>query len=172
MSESLFYPSLAQRKFLHIHWFNKILWMEIEFCMKGDKLRVANKVKQSRYRPGVAQSVPVVSLTHRPHLPSGNPPGTHFCQRLSRPQGHSAIGRIMSLKNSNDTIQDRTSDLPICSTAPQPLCHRGTPANKNDDYYNYDDKVTLTLWHWNWTFKQQHIIYVKCEYFTNQNVTL
>ena len=21
----------------------------------------------------------VVSLTHRPHLPPGNPPGTHFC---------------------------------------------------------------------------------------------
>ena len=45
----------------------------------------------------------VVSLTHRPHLPPGNSPGTHFCQRLSRPQGHSAIGRIMSLKNSKDT---------------------------------------------------------------------
>jgi len=24
----------------------------------------------------------VVSLTHRPHLPPGNPPGTHFCYRL------------------------------------------------------------------------------------------
>jgi len=46
----------------------------------------------------------VVSLTHRPPLPPGNDPGTHFCQRLSRPQGHSAIGRIMSMKNSNDTI--------------------------------------------------------------------
>jgi len=42
----------------------------------------------------------VVSLTHRPPLPPGNTPGTHFCQRLSRPQGHSAIGRIfMSMKN-------------------------------------------------------------------------
>ena len=53
----------------------------------------------------------VVSLTHRPHLPPGNSPGTHFCQRLSRPQGHSAIGRIMSMKNSNHTIWNRTSDL-------------------------------------------------------------
>ena len=65
----------------------------------------------------------VVSLTHRPHLPPVNPPGTHFCQRLSRPQGHSAIGRIMSMKNSNDTNWDRTSDLPIfdiriCSVDP------------------------------------------------------
>ena len=37
----------------------------------------------------------VVSLTHRPPLPPGNAPGTHFCQRPSRPQGHSAIGRIL-----------------------------------------------------------------------------
>jgi hypothetical protein len=36
----------------------------------------------------------VVSLTHRPHLPPGNSPGTHFCYRLSRLQGHSAIRRI------------------------------------------------------------------------------
>ena len=34
----------------------------------------------------------VVSLTHRPPLRPGNAPGTHFCLRLSRPQGHSAIG--------------------------------------------------------------------------------
>jgi len=26
----------------------------------------------------------------------GNTPGTHFCLRLSRPQGHSAAGRIVS----------------------------------------------------------------------------
>jgi len=36
-----------------------------------------------------------VSLTHRPPLPPGNTPGTHFCYRLSRPQGHSAIERIL-----------------------------------------------------------------------------
>ena len=67
----------------------------------------------------------VVSLTHRPHLPPGYPPSTHFCQRLSRHQGHSVIGRIMSMKNSNDTFWIWTSDLLICSTAPEPLCHRG-----------------------------------------------
>ena len=27
--------------------------------------------------------------------PPGNTPGTHFCYKLSRPQGHSAIGRIL-----------------------------------------------------------------------------
>jgi hypothetical protein len=96
--------------------------------------------KQSCYMPGVAQRVPwklrfpdymtmaheggkVVSLTHRPPLPRENAPGTHFCQRLSRPQSHCAIGRIMSMKNSSDTIWNPTSDLPIRSTVPQPLCH-------------------------------------------------
>jgi len=37
----------------------------------------------------------VVSLMHLPPLPPGNAPGTHFCYRLSRPQGHSAIRRIL-----------------------------------------------------------------------------
>jgi len=47
----------------------------------------------------VAQDVgKVVSLTRRLLLPPGNTPGTHFCWRLSRPQGHSAIGRIISMK--------------------------------------------------------------------------
>jgi len=60
----------------------------------------------------------VVSLTHRPPLPPENGPGTHFGYRLNRPQDHSAIGRITSIKNSHDTIWNRTSDLPICSAAP------------------------------------------------------
>ena len=47
--------------------------------------------------------------------PQGNILGTHFCQRLSQPQGHGAAGRFMSMKNSNDTIGNRTRDLPICN---------------------------------------------------------
>jgi len=31
-------------------------------------------------------------------------PGIHFCYRLSRPQGHSAAGRIRSIKNSSETV--------------------------------------------------------------------
>jgi hypothetical protein len=29
----------------------------------------------------------------------------------------------MSIKNSNDTIGNRSLDLPVCSAVPQPLCH-------------------------------------------------
>jgi len=57
----------------------------------------------------------VASLMHRPPLPPRNIPGTHFCYRLSRTQGHSATGRIISLKNSNDTIGNRTRDLSVYS---------------------------------------------------------
>jgi hypothetical protein len=57
----------------------------------------------------------VVSLTYRPHLPPGNTLGTHFCYRLGRPQGHSAIRRNYVNEKFHDTIRDRTSDLPICS---------------------------------------------------------
>jgi hypothetical protein len=64
----------------------------------------------------------VVSPTHRPPLPPGNIPGTHFCFRLSQPQGHSAAGK-MSNKNSSDTIGNRSRDLPICGAVPQPLRH-------------------------------------------------
>jgi hypothetical protein len=31
------------------------------------------------------------------------------------------------MKNSNDIIGNRSRDLPVCSTVPQPLCHRVPP---------------------------------------------
>ena len=46
--------------------------------------------------------------------PPGNIPGTHLCKRLSQPQGRRAVRRIMSMKNSNDTIGNRTRDIPTC----------------------------------------------------------
>ena len=47
--------------------------------------------------------------------PPGDIPGTHLCERLSQPQGHIAAGRIMSMKNSNYTIGNRTRELSACS---------------------------------------------------------
>jgi hypothetical protein len=46
-------------------------------------------------------------------------PGTHFCLRLSRPQSHSAVGRIRSIEKYNDFIGIRTRDHPVCSIVPQ-----------------------------------------------------
>jgi hypothetical protein len=69
----------------------------------------------------------VVSPTHRPPLPPGNIPDTHFCYRLSRPQGNSATGRITSMEKSSDIFGNRTRDLQVCSAVPQPLRHRVPP---------------------------------------------
>jgi len=52
--------------------------------------------------------------------PPGNIPGAYFCQKLSRPQCQSAAGRIVSMKNSNGPIGNRTRNLPACSSVPQP----------------------------------------------------
>ena len=47
-----------------------------------------------------------------------------ICQRVSRPQGHGAAGRIISMKNSNDIIGNRTRDLlafsALCQTTSTP----------------------------------------------------
>jgi hypothetical protein len=47
-------------------------------------------------------------------------PGTHFCHRLSRHQGHSATGRIRSTEKSKDLIGIRSRDQPACSIVSQP----------------------------------------------------
>jgi hypothetical protein len=67
------------------------------------------KVKQSHYRPWGFQEVEAPRFLDNRHMkmvrlsalrtgriyPPRNIPGTHFCYRLSRPQGHSAAERIM-----------------------------------------------------------------------------
>jgi len=78
---------------------------------------VSRKLRFPDYVTTAQDGGRVVSLTHRPFLSPGNTPGTHFSQRLSRSQGYSAIGRIMSMKNSIDAFWNRTSDLQICSAA-------------------------------------------------------
>ena len=55
----------------------------------------STKLRFSDYMTAAQDGGKVVSLTHRLPLPPGNAPGTHFCYRLSRPQGHSAIGKIL-----------------------------------------------------------------------------
>jgi hypothetical protein len=47
-----------------------------------------------------------------------------FLLKAESTQGHTATGRIMSLKNSNDTTGNRNRDLLVCSVVPKPLRHR------------------------------------------------
>ena len=82
----------------------------------GGRPRGLKEVEISRiFRQSAHEGGKVVCPTHRPTLPPGKIHGTHFCQRLSRPQGHSAVGRIEPMKNVKELIGSRTSGLPACS---------------------------------------------------------
>jgi hypothetical protein len=48
-------------------------------------------------------------------------------RRLSQPQGHNAVGRIISMKISSDTIENRTRDPPACNEVPQPTVPQRAP---------------------------------------------
>jgi len=52
--------------------------------------------------------------------PPGNILGTRFCCSLSQPQGRRAAGRNMPMKNSIDTVGNRTRNIPACSVVSQP----------------------------------------------------
>ena len=57
---------------------------------------------------------------------------------IVRPEG------LLSMPNSNDTIGNRTRDLPACSTVPQPTAPSRVPViMKKDYYYNLSCQVTL-----------------------------
>ena len=54
-----------------------------------------------------------------PLYPPRKIPGTHFCCRSRRPQGHSTAGRIRSMQNCSDPNGNRTRDHPACTAVPQ-----------------------------------------------------
>ena len=63
--------------------------------------------------------------------PLGIIPGTHFCWRLSQPQCHIAAGKVMSMKNSNNTIGNLTRDLSAYSSVPPPTGPPCVPKDKD-----------------------------------------
>ena len=75
--------------------------------------------------------------------PPGNIPGTHFYLRLSQPQVRSAAGRITSMKNCNDAIENRTRELPACSAVP--WTYKGCPNSTTVCVRNIDISLTLEV---------------------------
>ena len=86
----------------------------------GQVLRVANGGGSQNSRQSAYEGSNAVSPTHRPTVPPRDIPVTHFCQKLSRPQGHNEAGRIMSKKNYNYPVGNRSSYVPACSAVPIP----------------------------------------------------
>jgi hypothetical protein len=90
------------------------------------------EAEASRFQDNRHTKVLRLSALHTGRLYSpGNIPGTHFCLELSQPQGHSAARRIMSMKNSNVTVGNRTHNLPACNTVPQPTALPRAPCRRD-----------------------------------------
>ena len=86
------------------------------------------KVEAPRFQDNQHMKVVRLSALGTDRLyPPGNIPGTHFCYRLSQLQAHSVAGRIMPMKNSSDTIGNRTCDVKACSAVPQPTAPPRAP---------------------------------------------
>ena len=76
----------------------------------------------------------VVSPTRRSPLQTRRYPGTNFCWRLNRPQGHGVAGRIKSMKNPTDPIGNRNLNFPACSAVPQSTTPPRTQFSTYEDF--------------------------------------
>ena len=85
----------------------------------------SRRLRLPDFKQSAHEGVRLSALSTGPLYPPGNICSTHFCQRLSQPLGLSETGRIMSMKNSSDTIGNRTRDLPACNAVPQPTAPAG-----------------------------------------------
>ena len=83
----------------------------------------APRFQDSRHMKVVCLSALIVGRLYPPE----NIPGTNFYWSLSQPQDDSAAGRIMLMKNSSETIRNRTRDLRACSAVPQRTVATCTP---------------------------------------------
>jgi hypothetical protein len=94
------------------------------------------EVEATRFKDNQHMKVVRLSALHTGRLyPPGIIPGTHFCQRLSQPQGHSVAVRIRSMKNSSDTVGNQTRDLPVYSAVPQPTAPPRTTYKQKEHRY-------------------------------------
>ena len=105
-------------------YYIRIFHSQIEiYCVFPAKFTKDKKVKPSYYRSGQALKFgKVVSSKHRPLLPTRRFSWYSFLLETE------SAGRIVTMKNSNDTIANRTGDLPVCSTVPQPSAPQSVTA--------------------------------------------
>jgi hypothetical protein len=88
----------------------------------------------------------VASLKLRPPSAPRKIPGSHFCQRLSRIQNHSAAGRNRPIEKSNDLIGIRSRDLLACSIVPQPPTLPRAPVCHELNWMKVTTVVSTQMW--------------------------
>ena len=87
----------------HVEFYSKNKFEKLVHQKKGKAVQLqawggpegSRKLRFPDFMTTAQDGGKVVSLTHRPPLPPGNATGTYLCYRLSRPQDHSSIGRIL-----------------------------------------------------------------------------
>jgi hypothetical protein len=103
------------------HRWSSIRWRYSNPITGLDRPLGFQKVEASQIsRQSAHEGGKVVSPTHRPPLPPRKDSWYSFLLEAESTPGHSATKTIMPLKNSNDTIGNRTHDVPACSAVPQP----------------------------------------------------
>ena len=126
------------------------MWREsrIQILKKKKKLCYVTRrrVKQSLYRPLGFQDVEAAIFEDNQHIKVVRlstlrigclyPPQIFLLLTavIGWPQGHNAAGKIMSMKNSNDTIINRSRDRPAWSAVPQPTAPPCAPRFKYISY--------------------------------------
>jgi hypothetical protein len=101
----------------------------------GQALRIPRRLRPPDFHDNRHMEVVRLSVLCTGRLyPTGNIPGDRFFYSLSRTQGHSAAGRIMSMKNSNPRPSGR-------SAVPQPTAPPSAP------HPIQNIKFILTVWY-------------------------
>jgi hypothetical protein len=86
-------------------------------AIPGQALRAPGGRGSQFSRQSAHEGGKIFSPKHRPPLPPGNIPGNHFCQRLSRPQGH----RLCQWKIAMTPLRIEPATLRLIAQCPQQL---------------------------------------------------
>jgi hypothetical protein len=102
--------------------------MRLSLCCTGlDTPRGFQEVEAPRFLDNLHMKVVRLSAIRTGRVyPPGNIPGTHFCYRLSRPQGHSAADRIMPTKYPLTPSGIETATCRLVAQCLNELRHRGS----------------------------------------------
>ena len=112
------YHTLKNYCLMHAIWFEaNFICCHVGYSVKGRPWSFhefeAPRIQNNQHMNLVSLSTPRKDCLYPPSKYSWH-------SFLLEPESGQYCGRIMSMKNSNDTIGNRSRDLPVCSAVPQP----------------------------------------------------